>query len=303
MDIRNVQKTGNMHYVYLPTAWCKKQKLTGHQKVSTVMNDDGTLTISPVIKKQKKQDLVLHVKEDNLAILHKLILASYLTPAATFRIMLEKPIDPTKLLEQKKLISLELVEINTDSITCEGSFVIEDIGSLLKTMLRKTKNMIEVMIKSYSKDLVNRYEEEIDRNQLLLDKSIIQAFAFQSTSQLRTIELYYISHLSKDVERCVDLLSIMQKRDSSFLKEVGSCIDLLRDLLSGLGEESFSLPLPDALSFIKRVDSLETVTVRDIQTYEKKRVKEHLSNIAEIIIDWALFYALEHNNKTERPTK
>ena len=294
MDIRNVQKTGNMHYVYLPTAWCKKHKLTSKNKVSTTLNEDGTLTLSPELREGKKKGFVLHVKEDNLDVLHKLIIASYLTPAAHFKIILDKHIDYTKLLHQKKLISLELVEINKDSITCEGSIVIEDLGSLLKTMLRKIRNMLVVLMKNYNKELVSRYEEEIDRSQLLLDKSIIEAFTFHHSSQLRTIELHYISLMSKELERLVDILSVMENLDTSFLKSVLDVVDLLKDLLENIGTDSFSLSPHEALVFIKKVEQVESVKVKDIATYEKKRAKELLVTLSEILIDWALYYELEN---------
>lgn len=293
MDIRNVQKTGNMHYVYLPTSWCKKHKLVSKSKLSTTVNEDGTLTLSPELQEGKKKELNFRVKEDNLDVLHKLIIASYLTPASGFTIHLDKQIDYTKLLQQKKLISLELVELNKDSITCEGSVVIEELGSLLKTMLRKIKNMLTVMMKNYNKELVMRYEEEIDRSQLLLDKSIVEAFAFHHSSQLRTIELYYISHMSKELERLVDILSVMDPVDISFLKSVLDVVDVLKDVLGNVGDSSFTLSVQAALTFIKKVDTIETVRVKDISTYEKKRAKELLASVSEVLVDWALFYELE----------
>ncbi len=293
MDIRNVQKTGNMHYVYLPTVWCRKHKLTSKSKVSTAVNEDGTLTLSPELQEGKKKELTFRVKEDNLDVLHKLIIASYLTPASGFTIHLDKQIDYTKLLQQKKLISLELVELNKDSITCEGSVVIEELGSLLKTMLRKIRNMLTVMMKNYNKELVMRYEEEIDRSQLLLDKSIVEAFAFHHSSQLRTIELYYISHMSKELERLVDILSVMDPVDVSFLKSVLDVVDVLKDTLGTIGSSSFTLSVQAAITFIKKVDTIESVKVKDISTYEKKRAKELLASVSEVLVDWALFYELE----------
>ncbi len=293
MDIRNVQKTGNMHYVYLPTAWCKKHKLSSQSKVSTVMNADGTLTLSPGMQETKKKDLVIRVKEDNLDVLHKLIIASYLTPASSFRIILDKPIDYTKLLDQKKLISLELIELNKGSITCESSLVVEDVGSLLKTMIRKIRNMLTLMMKNNTPELVSRYEEEIDRNQLLLDKSITEAFTLHHTSQLKTLELYYISLMSKELERLVDVIYTMNPLHVSFLNLILDLIDFLKDALADLGSEKFTLSSHTAIQFIKKVDVLESVKVKDVASYEKKRAKELLVNVSEVLIDWSLFYELE----------
>jgi antitoxin component of MazEF toxin-antitoxin module len=293
MDIRNVQKTGNMHYVYLPTAWCKKNKLTSQSKVSTVMNEDSTLTVSPELQEGKKKQLVLRVKEDNLDVLHKLIIASYLTPAAGFKIILDKPIDYTKLLDKKKLISLELVELNKGSITCESSLLVDDVGSLLKTMIRKIRNMLTIMMKNHTPELIGRYEEEIDRNQLLLDKSITEAFTFHHSSQLKTIELYYISLMSKELERLVDVLYTMKPIDTAYIQSILTIIDYLKDVLAELGAEHFAFTSETAIGFIKKVDALETIKVKDVASYEKKRAKELLVNVSEVLVDWALFYELD----------
>jgi len=293
MDVRNVQKTGNMHYVYLPTAWCKQHKLSSKCKVMTKVNEDGTLTLSSELKKTKKKELLLRIKEDNLDIIHKLIIASYLAPASGFRIELDKNIDYTKLLDQKKLISLELVELNKHSITCESSIVIEDVGALLKTMLRKIRNMLVVMMKNYNKELVNRYEEEIDRSQLLLEKSIIEAYTLHHSSQLRIVELYYVSLISRELERLVDLLNNAQSSDKEFLQKILNVIDSLKDLLVNIGSSKFSLSYNVSISFIKKVEKIENVKVHDIATYEKKRMKEHIVNISELLIDWSMLYELE----------
>jgi phosphate uptake regulator len=293
MDIRNVQRTGNMHYVYLPTKWCRKHKLSSQSKVIATINEDGTLTLSSQIKKQKKQELVLRIEEDDLAVIHKLIIASYLAPTAGFRIELGKNIDYTKLLDQKKLITLELVELNKRSITCESSLVVEDLGALMKTMLRKIRNMLVVLMKNYHKELVSRYEEEIDRSQLLLEKSIIEAFTLQSGSKLRLVELHYVSLIAKELERLVDLLNVIEKRDARFLESVLAVIDSLKDIFAGLGTKDFSIHYEVALAFIKKVDAIENVKVKDIGTYEKKRIREHLVNVSELLIDWSLLYQLE----------
>ena len=65
MDIRNVQKTGNMHYVYMPTAWCKKNKIASDSKVAIEMNNDGSLTIHPQLVEKKSKELKLTIDGKN----------------------------------------------------------------------------------------------------------------------------------------------------------------------------------------------------------------------------------------------
>ena len=63
MDIRNVQKTGDMHYLYLPTAWCKAQKISAGTKVTVQQAAAGKLLVSPNIVEQKPKHLALTVEE------------------------------------------------------------------------------------------------------------------------------------------------------------------------------------------------------------------------------------------------
>ena len=86
MEIRNIQRTGDMHYLYLPTAWCRGHKITSKSKVSIEYNSDGSLTISPEIIEKKPKHLKFHITEDDPDIIHKLVMASYINPVASFEI-------------------------------------------------------------------------------------------------------------------------------------------------------------------------------------------------------------------------
>src|SRR3989338_2192065 len=134
MEIRKVQKTGNMHYLYLPTSWCKKHKITADTNISINQLQDGTLSIIPKIAEQKEKSITLKISEDNPDIIHKLIIACYINPASSFKIIFENEIKPSSLLDQKRLISLENVEIDNKHISCESDVTISDPASLLRTM-------------------------------------------------------------------------------------------------------------------------------------------------------------------------
>ena len=81
--------------------------------------------------------------------------------------------------------------------------------------------------------------------------------------------------------------------DVSFLKLILDVVDVLKDVLGNVGDASFTLSVQAAITFIKKVDTVETVKVKDISTYEKKRAKELLASVSEVLVDWALFYELE----------
>src|SRR3989344_5430949 len=289
MEIRNIQKTGDMHYLYLPTSWCREHKIRSKSKVSIEQSSDGTLAVSPQITERKPKHLKFNISEDDQEIIHKLVVACYINPVASFEINFEKELDFTKLLNQKRLISLESVEIDKKQITCHGSISISDPESLLKTMVRKIKNMIVVMQNSYDKELIDRYEDEIDRSKMIIDKSIIGSLAYERTTKLKTIDLYYISLISKDLERMVDHLILVSSKDTEFLDSIYGVVDQLQSLI----ENTAILNHKTALQFIKKITKIKSLEVKDIKTYDKERIRLSLITISEVITDWAITKEIE----------
>ncbi len=289
MEIRNIQRTGKMHYLYIPTSWCREHKIGSKSKVSIEQSSDGSLIVSPQIVEKKLKHLKLSISEDDEEIIHKLVVACYINPASSFEINFEKELDFTRLLNQKRLISLESVEIDKKQITCQGSISVSDPESLLKTMTKKIKNMIIVMQKSYNQELIERYEDEIDRSKMIIDKSIISSLTFERTTKLKTIDLYYISLISKDLERMVDHLIHISNRESEFLDRVYEVINHLEYIL----ENTNSLNHKTALQFIKKANSIKNFDVKDIKSYDKERIRLSLATIAEVITDWAITREIE----------
>lgn len=289
MEIRNIQKTGDMHYLYLPTSWCREHKISSKSKVSIEQSSDGALSISPQITEKKPKHLKFNISEDDQEIIHKLVVASYINPVGSFEINFEKELDFTKLLNQKRLISLESVEIDKKQITCHGSVSVSDPESLLKTMAKKIKNMIIVMQTSYDKELIERYEDEIDRSKMLIDKSIISSLTFERTTKLKTIDLYYISLISKDLERMVDHLICVSSKESEFLNQVRDVIDQLQLII----DNTSSLNHKAALQFLKKISKIKNFEIKDIKSYDKERIRLSLTTIAEVITDWAITREIE----------
>ena len=205
-----------MHYIYLPTSWCREHNITSKSKVSISYNSDGTLCIPPEITEKKPKHLKFTISEDDPEIIHKLVVSSYIHPVSSFEINMDKETDFTRLLNQKRLISLESVEIDKKQITSEGIVTVSDPGSLLKTMAKKIKNLIIVISQDYDKNLVERYEDEIDRSRMLIDKSVIGSLTAGKTTKLKNIELYYISLISKELESIVDRLICLTTGIGSF---------------------------------------------------------------------------------------
>ncbi len=290
METRNIQKTGDMHYLYLPTSWCRDRKIGASSKVSISYGGDGSIIISPQVTEKKPKHLKFSITEDDQDIIHKLVVASYINPASSFEITLQKEMDFTKLLNQKRLISLESVEIDQKRITCEGPVSVVHPESLLKTMVKKIKNMMIVMEKNYDKELIERYEDEIDRSKMLIDKAVISALMFQGATKTRTIELYYISLISKELERVVDGLINLEKKDVKFLSEINKPIELL----SAIVEQPETLVLENAMGFAKAVSRIKKRDVVDVRTYEMEQIRQNLVTVSEVIMDWMVTLKLEN---------
>lgn len=289
MEIRNIQRTGDMHYLYLPTSWCRERKIGSKSKVSVEQDSNGALVILPQITEKKPKNLKFSIAEDDQDIIHKLVVACYINPMSSFEINFEKEMDFTKLLNQKRLISLESVEIDKKQITCQGSTSITDPESLLRTMTRKIKNMVVVMQKSYDKELIERYEDEIDRSKMLIDKSIISSLTFERAASLKTIDLYYISLISKDLERMVDHLICVSSRESEFLNIVYGVIDQLQSII----DNNSDLNHKAALQFLKRISKIKSFEVKDIKSYDKERIRLSLAAIGDVVADWAITREIE----------
>jgi phosphate uptake regulator len=290
METRNIQKTGDMHYVYLPTSWCRERKIGASSKVSISYGGDGSLIISPQATEKKPRHLKFSIAEDDQDIIHKLVVASYINPASSFEISLQKEMDFTKLLNQKRLISLESVEIDQKRITCEGPVSVVHPESLLKTMVKKIKNMMIVMEKNYDKELIERYEDEIDRSKMLIEKAVISALMFEGATKTRTIELYYISLISKELERVVDNLIKLERKDVKFLAELGRPIELLGSVV----EHPAALTVENAMGFAKAASRIKKRTIIDVRTYEMEQIRQNLVTISEVVMDWMVTLKLEN---------
>lgn len=297
MNIRNVQKTGEMHYVYLPTAWCKKHKIGAGSKVSLDdENSNGTLIVHPHIKAEEEKHIEIETDENSPEVINKLIVACYINPTASFKINLKKEMNLSNFLKQRKLISLESVEIDKREVTCDSTITVSNPNSLLRTMIRKIKNLLLIMIEENDIELMQHYENEIDRSKMLIDKAVIGSFTFRNPSNLNTIDLHYISIISKELERIVDHLIILKKDEKIILK---TCLDII-NMLKDIVDRTNNVPIVPldyniAIDFIKETLKIEKIKIKLPKSHNMKFINDSFSNIADVITDWAIT-----NNVEER---
>ena len=289
MDLRNVQKTGSMFYVYLPTSWVKQFNIHAKSKVSTRQTNDGSLEISSDIKEKELQELDLTLSKEDMFDINKLIVACYVNPLKSFSINLETELNISKLLLQKKLLSVEMVEFDGKHITCESSYSIDDPFSLLRTMIKKIKNLIYVMRNNYNKELIDRYEEEIDRSKLHVIKSVTSMLTHNKPSKHKIIEIHYMGMLARDLERLVDHLKEVVSTDKKFFPVIEKIIIYLENqLISADPKSEEILNYSKIMEFTKKSQNLPYVEVKDSQTYHKIRVKAALEAISETLMNWAI---------------
>ncbi len=291
MEIRNVQRTGKMHYVYLSTGWCKKNKITSDTKVRVIENNDGSLLISPDLREQEQKVIDLSVPADLKDVLVNIIMACYVNPTSSFRIRMEKKIDVASIFKQKTIISqLEFVELDGEHITYEESMDLKDPDSLLKTMLKKIKNLLLIMIQHHDAELINKYEEEIDRSKTLIQKSVISALVLNKSTTIKPIDMHYTLQIATELERVVDYIILVDPKEKKDLEKVLKLIEMLKENL----EDTHNLDYLKAAQFTKQVHKLKDNKTDNLKNANEGRIKRILSNISEVLLDWSITRKIEN---------
>jgi len=291
MNLRNVQKTGKMFYVYLPTQWCKKYKISGSSKVDVDQNSDGSLVIYPVKKKREKiklhMDLSNYKDELSPGVVNKMVVAAYINPVDSFRIDLNRDINMEELIDQKNLLNIEFVDFGKRHISCETPISIEEPYMLLKTMLKKVKSMLYIMVNNYHEPLIQKYEDEVDKSKLLIEKAVIHGLLHGSVTHMRPVELYYTSLLAKEMERFVDHAKEVDVQDKVFLRNLEK---FLKNLLVILGMiEEKTMTHTDLADFLQSVDKQHRKRYKE---YHKIRIMSSMRLMSETIGDWLITSSL-----------
>lgn len=291
METRHVQRTNDMCYLYLPSKWVKQHCLSNKSLVGISINTDGSLGIYPQAAQQKPTSLTLVARNNTVETIHKLLVAAYISPAESFKIKLGKGIDFTEILTHKNLVSLEVVEIDQDTISCESNVHVNEPLSLLTTMIKKIKNIPIIVSKGDHPELIERYEEEVDRSRLLIEKAVISSLMNPTKSKHTGLELHFISVISKELERMVDHYISLKKPSLEFSKKIS---DLLTNLQNLMENNSSNLRYEAALSFLDELN-FQNVNVVDTATYDQRRIVRAFNNISEILIDWGVIKEIEVN--------
>ncbi|MFH1849387.1 MAG: hypothetical protein ABH879_04335 [archaeon] len=289
MDVRNIQKTGKMFYIYLPTKWCRKNNVTSASQANLELNNDGSLTVYPCPRKKKPKSIVFNISKEEQDVTDKLMIACYINPLESFKIEFGEGVNLKRLLRQKKsLRSLEFVEFTEDHLTCESYVSVENPLTLLRNMVRKISNLVQVMRDRYDAELIARYEDEIDKSKILVSKAVVNSLTFHSITNLKPIDLHYTSIISRSLEMLVDYLTFVDKTETKFFDIVAGTLEDLKEIVARLGGDTCDIDYRGALRFAKRVTAMKMVRVVDLNTYDQRRVRRCLIDISEMLIDWSV---------------
>ena len=291
MEIRKVQRSGSTFYLYLPAAWCKANRINDDSSLNLDMSSEGSLVVSSTPQASEEKQLTLNFSQDSgkldRRLINMFILASYLNPVRSFKIKLNKPISSLDILDQKRLMSnIEFVEFGDDSISCESTISVDDPDVILKTMIRKMVNMTRVMQGNEAMELVQRYEEEIDRSNTLIHKSAISSLMFKRSSKLRHIELFYTAMLSKSLEGLADqlILTANTKQGKSLTAQVQVLLSSLLKCMESRDYGSAALFAADVLALTDKFDKSDAFA---------ERVGALLRQVSETMIDWTVTNEVE----------
>ena len=194
MESRKIQKSGTTYYLYLPASWCRQHNITTDSIVYLDKSTKGDLVVQPKKTDSNLSSLKIEITETSPEIVNKLIIAAFINPVRKFEINLKESLHPDQILKHKMLLGgLELVDFDESKIICQTSLALSDPDSLLKTMIKKILSIVSLMKRDSKHELITRYEQEVDKSNLLIQKSIITGLMYRRESKLRHIDLYYIA--------------------------------------------------------------------------------------------------------------
>jgi len=291
MKLRNVQKTGNMFYVYLPTKWCRDKSIAVGSRIEIETDSSGNLLLSAKQRKKIEKKLNLDLNDTDLDMISKLIMSCFLSPVGSFEINFPKPLDYKELFDRKKLINTTFIEIDKNKIYSEPFITISNTLSLFMNMVQKVRHLIKILINDYDPELIDRYEEEIDRSNAMINKAVIASFMHKRESKLKLVELHYISLLSNYVERMTDhLIKIdkIDKKEKAFLNNIDS---ILKDMakIVGMIKDKEEFNHETVLELAKRIKKLKA----DNKIVREMLTKTSLRHCSEILLDWSITNRIE----------
>ena len=146
--------------------------------------------------------------------------------------------------------------------------------------MKKILSIIKLIKNDSSHELVERYELEVDKSNLLIQKSIITSLMYRKSTKLRHVDLYYIGSISRLLERITDILISLDPNS----KLINSCEKFIMHLQNVLN----NLNLSTVTDFIKEIENKGQIEVTNLKTYKEKRIYALFGHVVEILGNWVI---------------
>jgi phosphate uptake regulator len=153
--------------------------------------------------------------------------------------------------------------------------------------------MLVVFADDPNKELIQKYEEEIDRNRIMIDKAVISSMMNKRESKLRTVDLFYIALIAKDIERLADHIIVIDEKEKQFLTDVLDVVKSLKEMIDLATDPKTKIDYHSAIKFSAKAIKLKEGKGSGIESYHKVRIRHYLANISDVLMDWAVTNEIE----------
>ena len=135
------------------------------------------------------------------------------------------------------------------------------------------------MCEGYNKELIERFEEEIDHGKVMIYKTIIASLMHKRESRLRLVELHYLSLINIYIERMADHIvsTTLDAKTKEFLMDVRAILERLSQMMKK-EQQGEKILKEDAIEFFKNVKQISGTPL----------IHSKLNDISEVLMDWAI---------------
>jgi phosphate uptake regulator len=265
-ETRKIQKIGNTLYISIPKAWTDQMQLKHGEKVTLVLQQDGSISIFPKSDKQPREIPLYISSRSSGQSLKRGIIAAYLDGFDTIEIKTETAFteDQQDVIREtiNSLFGLEVIEVTGNSIVIECllkqkmpiSKTINRIHNVIMSFFTETVSALEKQNVDLVKGLTRRTHDS-KRLSLVTNRLLRSIILFPQPSQTEEITLI----------DCVDYLQILHitAEITENLKKIAECINQLID--NELPASIMKL-LVDTSTGIKQLydDSIQALLGKDI---------------------------------------
>lgn len=286
MESRKVIKFGNSSYVVtLPSEWVSKHKLDKGNSILMRENNDSIMITLGTEKRERQA--TIDTKDKALKLLNREIISYYLKNYNKIILVGDEVINKLEEIKiiKEKLSSIEITQINKDSIVLEDLTSVEELNvcKLISEIIEMEKIMFDELIKTSSTNqhfLISSLDSNVNKLSFLGYKAInYNLGAFKSPNDLKdTIHYWRIIHsleiTGDKMKRIARYLK--ERKDSEELVHITKVIENIKEYFSFITElfnldinmnTNLKLYLDKKQSLLIEFENLREVLSKEITLY------------------------------------